>query len=49
MAESLWKLDSQNKNAQDIAKRAGLMIDKFNGLNNDIKDLKRHLNLCSQL
>ncbi|MFL2716351.1 MAG: DNA recombination protein RmuC [Gammaproteobacteria bacterium] len=45
MAESLWKLDSQNKNAQDIAKRAGLMIDKFNGLNNDIKDLKRYLNL----
>lgn len=45
MAESLWKLDSQNKNAQDIAKRAGLMIDKFNGLNTDIKELKRHLNM----
>ena len=44
MAESLWKLDSQNKNAQDIAKRAGLMIDKFNGLKTDIKDLKRYLN-----
>jgi len=43
MAESLWRLDSQNENAANIAKRAGLLINKFSGLSEDITSIGRHL------
>ncbi|MEK9649984.1 MAG: DNA recombination protein RmuC [Gammaproteobacteria bacterium] len=42
MAESLWALDKQNKNALEISKRAGLLINKFVGLQEDLEDIERY-------
>ena len=42
MAESLWALDKQNKNALEISKRAGLLINKFVGLQEDLTDIERY-------
>ena len=42
MAESLWALDKQNKNAIEISKRAGLLINKFVGLQEDLTDIERY-------
>ncbi|WP_267184570.1 DNA recombination protein RmuC [Marinicella gelatinilytica] len=39
----LWQFEKQNKNAQEIANRAGLLIDKFTGLLDDFKDIKDRL------
>jgi DNA recombination protein RmuC len=33
---SLWKLEKQSKNAEEIAKKAGLLYDKFAGLYEDL-------------
>ena len=43
MAESLWKLDAQNENAAKIAQRAGLLIDKFSGLDKDLSNIGKYL------
>ena len=48
MAESLWRLDAQNENATMIAKRAGLLIDKFSGLNDDITNIGKYLRLAER-
>ena len=48
MAESLWKLDAQNENASNIAKRAGHLIDKFSGLNDDLVNIGKYLNLAGK-
>lgn len=40
----LWQFEKQNNNAQEIADRAGLLIDKFTGLLDDFKDIKERLN-----
>ncbi len=40
---SLWKQDRQTKNALEIAKRGGLLHDKFVGLFNDLEAIGRHL------
>ena len=48
MAESLWRLDAQNENASMIAKRAGLLIDKFSGLNDDITNIGKYLRLAER-
>ena len=48
MAESLWKLDAQNENASNIAKRAGHLIDKFSGLNDDLENIGKYLNLAGK-
>ena len=34
---------SQNKHAEDIASRAGLLFDKFSNLNKDLSDVGRHI------
>lgn len=39
----LWQIDKQNKNAQEIASRAGLLIDKFSGLLDDFKEIDDRL------
>lgn len=39
----LWKQDRQTKNVQEIARRGGLLYDKFAGLYNDLEELGRHL------
>lgn len=36
---SLWRIDRQNKNAQDIAQRAGYLYDKFLGFLTDMQDI----------
>lgn len=39
----LWQFEKQNNNAQEIANRAGLLIDKFTGLVDNFKDIKDKL------
>ena len=41
---NLWKLEKQNKHAQDIAKRAGLLFDKFTGFLGNLEEAGRFLN-----
>ena len=41
---NLWKLEKQNKHAQDIAKRAGLLFDKFTGFLGNLEDVGKSLN-----
>ena len=41
---NLWKLEKQNKHAQDIAKRAGLLFDKFTGFLGNLEDIGKSLN-----
>ena len=43
MAENLWRIDHQNKNADLIADRAGLLVDKFSGLVEDFNQLGRNI------
>lgn len=40
---SLWKQDKQTKNAVEIAKRGGLLYDKFVGLYTDLEVIGTHL------
>ena len=40
---SLWKQDKQTKNALEIAKRGGLLYDKFVGLYSDLELIGKHL------
>lgn len=40
---SLWKQDRQTKNALEIAKRGGLLHDKFVGLYQDLEAIGKHL------
>jgi DNA recombination protein RmuC len=41
---NLWKLEKQNKHAQDIAKRAGLLFDKFVGFLGNLEEVGKSLN-----
>ena len=43
MAENIWRLDQQNQNADLIASRAGLLIDKFTGLVEDLNQLGKNI------
>lgn len=40
---SLWKQDRQARNVQEIARRGGLLYDKFVGLYDDLEAVGRHL------
>ena len=40
---SLWTQDKQTKNAVEIAKRGGLLYDKFVGLYSDLETIGKHL------
>jgi DNA recombination protein RmuC len=40
---NLWKLEKQNKHAQDVAKRAGLLYDKFAGFLVNIEEVGKSL------
>jgi len=40
---NLWKLEKQNKHAQDVAKRAGLLFDKFVGFLGNIQEIGKSL------
>jgi DNA recombination protein RmuC len=45
---SLWKQDKQTKNAVEIAKRGGLLYDKFVGLYSDLELIGKHLDRTRQ-
>jgi len=45
---SLWQVERQQKNAEDIASRAGLLYDKFAGFVDDVRDVGRHLDRASK-
>lgn len=40
---TIWNQDRQTRNVQEIARRGGLLYDKFAGLYSDLEDLGRHL------
>jgi len=44
----LWQIDKQNKNAQEIANRAGLLIDKFSGFLDDFNSVKERLDQAQE-
>ena len=41
--ESLWKIEKQNQNAQEIAKEGAFLYDKFVGLLSNLKHLNTSL------
>lgn len=41
--DNLWSIDRRNKNAQEIAKRAGLLYDKFVGFTQDMEKVGERL------
>ncbi len=40
---SLWKLDNQNKNVNEIARQSGALYDKFCGFVNDLQDIGKKI------
>lgn len=43
-AASVWQVERRNRNAEDIASRAGYLYEKFAGFGKDLLDLGGHLN-----
>lgn len=41
--QSIWRYERQNKNAEEIARQAGAMHDKFVGFINDLDKISEHL------
>jgi DNA recombination protein RmuC len=41
---TIWKQDRQTRNVQEIARRGGLLYDKFAGLYTDLETIGGHLN-----
>lgn len=41
--ENVWKFERQNKNAQEIARRAGAMYDKFVGFSEDLMKISKQI------
>ncbi|KLN62417.1 recombinase RmuC [Kiloniella spongiae] len=42
--ENIWRYEDQNQNAQEIAKRAGQLFDKFVGFTEDLEKVGKFLN-----
>ncbi|NIG52366.1 DNA recombination protein RmuC [Chitinophaga sp. Cy-1792] len=42
--ENMWKLEKQNRNAQEIVRQGGALYDKFVGFVNDLQLVGSHLN-----
>lgn len=45
--ENIWQFDQQSKNSQEIARRAGLMYDKFRGFVDDLEKIGKQLATCN--
>lgn len=43
LVETVWRHDKQNRNALEIARRAGLMLDKLNGFLADMEGIEKSL------
>jgi DNA recombination protein RmuC len=41
---SLWRIERQNMNAQEIARQGGALYDKFDGFLSDMRDIEKHIN-----
>ncbi|MEH6557252.1 MAG: DNA recombination protein RmuC [Oceanicoccus sp.] len=46
--QSIWRYERQNKNAEEIARQAGAMHDKFVGFVNDMDKIEEHLSKAAQ-
>lgn len=46
--QSIWRYERQNKNAEEIARQAGAMHDKFVGFIDDLEKIAEHLERASQ-
>lgn len=46
--QSIWRYERQNKNAEEIARQAGAMHDKFIGFVNDLDKIAEYLTRASQ-
>ncbi|PHR28533.1 MAG: DNA recombination protein RmuC [Desulfotalea sp.] len=44
--ENIWKFEQQSKSSLEIARRAGLMYDKFRGFIEEIEKIGKQLTLC---
>ena len=44
LVEQMWRHDRQNRNALEIARQAGLMLDKFRGFIEDMERIDRSIN-----
>ena len=40
---SVWKTESQTRNAIEIARQAGEMLDKFSAFTHDLEDVGKHI------
>lgn len=46
--QSIWRYERQNKNAEEIARQAGAMHDKFVGFVNDLEDIDKYIGKAAQ-
>ena len=44
LVEQVWRHDKQNRNALEIARQAGLMLDKFRGFLDDMERIDKAIN-----
>ncbi len=45
---SIWKIEMQNRNAQEIARRGGMLYDKFAGFVDDMQMIRKRLDMASE-
>lgn len=43
LIESMWRIEYQNRNAQEIARQSSDLLDKFNGFLEDLKDIGKKI------
>ena len=48
MISSLWRQEFQNRNAREIAKKGGELLDKFHSLLEDLEDVGKKLKQTQQ-
>jgi len=46
--ENMWRLERQNENAAEIARRGGALLEKFYGFGADLMEIGRHLNSAAE-
>ncbi|MCP3887518.1 MAG: DNA recombination protein RmuC, partial [Desulfobulbaceae bacterium] len=44
--QNIWKFEHQSKNSAEIARRAGIMYDKFRGFIEDMEKIGKQLATC---
>ncbi|MEM7206949.1 MAG: DNA recombination protein RmuC [Pseudomonadota bacterium] len=47
--QNIWRNDMQNKNALEISRQAGALLDKFSGFYDDLEQVGRHMNKASDV